>query len=169
MKHLGFWSWCHWRAKIIQVPDVDFRLIPTWCNQVCLQQRRNSKMTTGFMHLSHGTWRKRLILERGWRLRLWRAPCACHSQQWSRRSLQPWSLQGHKGWSCRSHLLRWGLQMGDRCHPSHVGPRPVCGICERNLGDEQLYWKHEVNAVSRINTCGRRWSCHKTSYPDMVP
>lgn len=39
MKYLSFRSWCHRRAKVIQVPNVDFRLISTRSNKICLEDK----------------------------------------------------------------------------------------------------------------------------------
>lgn len=37
MKYLSFRSWRHRRAKVIQVPNIDFRLVSTRCDKICLE------------------------------------------------------------------------------------------------------------------------------------
>jgi len=39
--YLSFWSRCHWGAKVIQVPNVDFRLVPSGRHQICLRTQKN--------------------------------------------------------------------------------------------------------------------------------
>lgn len=110
----------------------------------------------------------------GWRRELSPAPCASRSQQWSHRSLQPWSLRGRTRWRCRSRLLRWERRTGELRCPFHTDPRPVCGICGRR--EERCVWWTAAlkgntinnNMTAAFSTCETRRSCHMTSCPETV-
>lgn len=173
MKYLSFRSWCHRRAKVIQVPNIDFRLVSTRRNKICLEDtfliffnhppqkiRKCRHCITNTFHLP----------EMGWCPELSLVLCACHSQQWSRHSLQPWSSLDHTGWRCRSRLRQWGRQMVDCLHPLHKDPRPVCGICgeiPQNAYDEQAHSKERVNKRSVLSSLGDLWEEEKLPHDFM--
>lgn len=174
MKYLSFRSWCHWRAKVIQVPNVDFRLISTRRNKICLEDKffkilafiqkcRYYIMNT--FHLK--TTAISGLLETGWCPELSLVLCACHFQQWSRHSLQPWSLLDRRGWRCRSRLRQWGRQMGGRLRPFHKDPRPVCGICGWSAHDEQMHSRERVNKRSVLSSSGDLWEEEKLPHDFM--
>ena len=110
----------------------------------------------------------------GWRRELSPAPCASRSQQWSHRSLRPWSLRGRTRWRCRSRLLRWERRTGELRCPFHTDPRPVCGICG-GREERGSWWAAALkgntinnNMSAAFSTCEWRRSCHMTSCPETV-
>lgn len=174
IKHLGFGSWCHWGAKVIQVPDIDFRLIPTWCNQVCLEQRkkiRNCFIHSEFMHnMKHeekGPYLKGVDVQ---------------SSHWSR---VPVTLSNDHVTPSSHDLCRVVKDDIAVLASCDEDSRWVTAVIHSMWTPDQFVvsvgrsWVMSSGTEDTkstgccqcllFHTCGRRRSCHKTSFPDMVP
>lgn len=128
-------------------------------------QKNITKTISNIFHLN-----MRTILispEMSWYPGLSLALCACHSQQWSRHSRQPWSLLDRRGWRCHSRLQQWGRRMGGCLNPSHKDPRPVCGICGSSAHDQNMHSSERVNKRSVLSSSEYLWDEEKLPHDFM--